>query len=515
MLKYFANTPPSTHLLLLVLIPLLRWPAFLAGFYHADEALSLLVAERAWLEGPLYVGAWHAGPPLHIWFVEGFYALLGKHALLALRVFAVLWIYLMAVYLNGVVGRFKLLKRYEGLPGLMLATLASVPWPGLFFSAELLAMWPALVAYHRLLNLTETPSRNYGLMFQAGALLMLAALINYKALFLLAGALVAYLLLRSARLDELTAALGGMLVVLLALLGLLYLQGNLRAFEAIGLRYYLQRLSLTGSSFYPINTGATLQALALTWSLPVILALVGFVHFRLRFFSYVVKIRSLETVMAIWLVISLVMLVAKWRRLDLSDVHLLLPPVAFYAAHMLALRWPPRLRVLMLSLGLTGLLLSYLSGWSVRFPQALSWLPVQARPSWLYGPPTRGQPLPPQLPAQLDPARRADGIWIMDHQPHWYTLLDAPVAHRYVDFRLAYYKFPPLPGYQEGVAQGEAESRLFRAFAQHPPAYILDPHGWFPAMQQRYPSLFATYRPRSYDGIVVYSRHGHTARRDP
>jgi hypothetical protein len=506
MLKYFANTPPSVHLLLLILIPLLRWPAFLAGYYHADESLSLLVAERAMVQGPLYVGAWYAGPPLHIWFYEVFMWLFGRGAMTGMRLFTLLWVYLIAIYFNGVVGRFRVLRRYEGLPGILLAVLASMPWSSLYMSSELLAMWPILVAFNGLLSLSEVPARNYGLMFQSGALLTLAALINYKAVFLLAGGALAYLILRTARLDELMAGLGGIIVVLLGLMGILFLQGNLRAFEEIGVSYYFQRLGVTGTAFYPLTSQSTLLSLASTWGLITILTIVGFVHFRLRFFSYVVKIRSLEIAMALWLVAGLVMLLAKWRRLDPSDVHLLLPPVAFYAALTLTFSWPQRLRILLLPTGMGLLLLSYLSGWSLRFPETMSWLQPDQPPTWLYGSPQRGAPLPATLAHSLDAAQAAKGIWIMAYQPHWYLALDAPCVNRYVDFRLAYYKFSVLPGYQQEIARPEAEADIFRAFAQQPPSYVIDPQGWFPLMQERYPSLFADYRAQRSGQIVVYSR---------
>jgi len=506
MLKYFANTPPSVHLLLLILIPLLRWPAFLAGYYHADESLSLLVAERAMAEGPLYVGAWYAGPPLQIWFYEAFVWLFGRGALMGMRIFALLWIYLIAIYFNGVVGRFKVLRRYEGLPGILLAVLASVPWSSLYLSSELLAMWPVLVAFNGLLSLSETPARNYGLMFQAGALLTLAVLTNYKAVFLLAGGMLAYLILRTARLDELMASLGGIVVVLLGLIGILFLQGNLRAFEEIGVSYYFQRLGVTGTAFYPLTSQSTLLSLASTWGVILVLTIVGFVHFRLRFFSYVVKIRSLETVMALWLVVGLLMLLAKWRRLDPSDVHLILPPVAFYAARTLAFSWPKRLRIPLLTVGLGLFLLSYLSGWSLRFPETMSWLKPNQQPTWLYGSPQRGAPLPSALARSLDAAKAAQGIWIMAYQPHWYLALDAPCVNQYVDFRLAYYKFPVLPGYEQDIARPEAEADIFEAFAEQPPSYVIDPEGWFPLMRERYPSLFAGYRAQRSGEIVVYSR---------
>ena len=511
MLKYLANTPPSVHLLLLLLIPLLRWPAFLAGYYHADEALSLLVAERTLVEGPLYLGAWHVGPPLHIWFYELFVWLFGRGGLLALRIFGVLWIYLIAVYFNGILGRFKVFRRYEGLPGILLALLASVPWSGLYFSPELLAMWPILLASNRLLNLSESPTRNYGLMFQAGALLTLAVLINYKAIFLLASGLVAYLLLRTARLDELVAGLGGIIVVALGLVGILYLQGNLEAFKTLGLQYYFQRLGVAGEAFYPLTSQTTLLSMAITWGPLLLLAAGGFIHFRLRYFSYVVKIRSLESVMALWLVACLVMLLTKWRRLELADWHLLLPPIAFYAARALEFRFPRRLRLPLLTLGLGLLLLSYLSGWSLRFPQTFSILQPEARPTWLFGSAQRGAPVPASLTKLIDPDEATKGIWIMGHEPHWYLALQAPCANRYVDFRLAYYTFPVLPGFAQAVGRPEKEANIFEAFAQHPPRYVIDLENWFPRFRQRYPSLFVGYEPQRSGEIVVYSRQGWNA----
>jgi len=442
MLKYLTDTSPAVHLILLLGIPLLGLPVFLPGYFHIDEALALQVAQQAYEGGLLYQDAWWSGPPLQIWVYEGFVSLFGKYATIGLRIFALLWVYIMAIYLNGMTGKVKLFKRNAGIIGILFAIAICLPWAELFLSAEMMAGLFLLMAFNRLMELKEQAQRNYLLMLEIGIFMSLSALFTYKSLFLLLGIFLAYFILRSPRLDELFALFGGLAIPLFFLGIILFIQGNGQAFWEIGILYYFERLGLTGELYYQPTTFTTLPFMLMCWAVFLILTLFGFCHFRIRFFSYVVNIRSLETVMALWLMAGLLLLVLKLRRIEAQDFQLFLPPVAFYSARIWDMRLPLRLRQLLyvIVIPLWGWI--YLSGWKQAYPQTFAWLPGESTQSWLYGSMATYELPPEGLEVALTNLNPYENIWIWDHTPHWYSTLGQASRLPYTDFRMSYYKFP-------------------------------------------------------------------------
>lgn len=508
MLRQFTQTPPSVHLLLLVLIPLLRLPVFFGGYHVADEELTLLAAAQAAGEGKLYLDAWFAGPPLQVWLYQAFYVVLGDHALTALRICTMLGLYLLAVHFNGFLARSKVIRRYEGLPAVVLVLFTCTPWHSLELSGELLAVWPLLVGFERLLSLTgEGRSQQVlPMLFGGGVLAGMGILFSYKAVFLGAGLVLGLLILRTANFAEVFALLSGLLVPLLGLLLVLYAQGNLAAYYSIGFEYYWQRVTLAGEAYYPYATLPTLQSVALCWLPLGLLALIGFFHYRTRFYSYVARIRAIETSMALWLVLGLLIMALKLRRLDVSDFILLAPPLAFYASAALTFRWPRLLRLPGLAIGLTAMVLLYVSSYALPYPGLKTLLTVEELPTWLGGRQSQWQALPETLTRPGGPqGEKLGSVWVLDHQPQWYRELGTVCPYPYLDFRMVYYKFPMLPGYDpaHGIAS-EPEGRIFETFAQQPPALILDPEGHFSYLQARFPSLFEAYRPDPRQPFSVY-----------
>ena len=98
-------------------------------------------------------------------------------------------------------------------------------------------------------------------------------------------------------------------------------------------------------------------------------------------------------------------------------------------------------------------------------------------------------------------------MWVMDAQAQWYHLLDGKCANKYTDFRMAYFKFPCLPGSKSKLnSEGESEREIFLQFSKNPPDLILDPHNYFHLMRSRYPIIFQNYSPRRMGDYLVYQR---------
>ncbi|RMG22135.1 MAG: hypothetical protein D6730_17115 [Bacteroidetes bacterium] len=488
---------------------LLRLPALVGGFYMHEESLLMLCAQRLQEGGSLYTDAWYSGPPLMVWIYYLFLSVFGKGALTAIRLFGCLYVYLTAVYFSGMLVAYKPYKRFTVLPAFLFVFLVSTPWYIQEFSPALFCLLPITIAFHSMIRLDEQRTRAYSLLFQAGLLMGLCLLAAYKTIFVLAGLILTYLFLKRPRSDELISLIGGVWVVL-AIFGLqLYFSGSMADYLDVGLLYYWQRLGLGTGEMYHYFPQQSLYIWLLAWSTLIFFALLGYVHFRLKFYSYVVKIRSLESTMSLWLLAVSATILFKLNRLELQDFILLIPPVVFYANRALEFSLAYRLRLPLLVLSLLMPLYMYASYWGLVFPHQLPQLRPSAEQHSLHG--GFWQHFNPRDPLmQYFRERNVKTLWVMDDDPALYLRLGAKCANKYTDFRIAYNKFPVFRQRLQHPARtkAESESEIFRQFSHFPAQYIIDPHKNFTFLQQRFPSLLGKYQPSEVGETLVYSQAG-------
>ena len=441
-----------------------------------------------------------------VWFYTFFCYLFGGSALLTIRIFTCFYIYLTAIYFNGFLVRFKPFKHYLGLPSILFVLLVSIPWYTQQMSASLFVLLPILIAFHIITELGEDKRTNYRLMFRAGLWLMISIMASYKIIFLLLGVILAYLILANPRLDELMSMIGGLLTVLMLVLVSLFMTGSLPYAWDQGVLYYLDRLGLAGTEVYVFEPLKTLGIWSMIWAVFLFLAIWGFFHFRLRFYSYKAQIRSGEMTMAIWLVGSLMMLSFKFNRLELSDLILMVPPLVFYASKTLDFKWVYRMRIPILLVSLIMPIYTYLGYWGMVFPNSFALF--TPRPSQVYLHGGSKMFLEKQLPVFSLESENTDlGIWVMDAQPEWYHLLGRTCANKYTDYRMVYFKFPHLAGKDVSLTSAkEHEKEIFQQFSQHPPAFILDPNNHFKYIKKRFPRIFQMYKQEKKGDFLVYMR---------
>ncbi|MEM6803137.1 MAG: hypothetical protein AAF696_17155 [Bacteroidota bacterium] len=506
MIRFLTNIPPSVHLLLLVLIPLCRIPGFDGNFLLEEEALYLLLGQSILGEPQLYADAWFTGPPIMIWMYSFFLKLFGENALFAIRIFACFYIYLTAAYFNGILAEYKLFRKYVNLTSLMFVFLVSVPWYSQQFSASLFVLLPIIFSFHSLLQLGDNRQKNYRTMFQVGFWMMIAIMTSYKVLFILLGNIFAYIFLKNARLDEFTALIGGMMSVFGGLMLVMYLSGIFGEWWDIGFVSYLDRVMLLGLEKADIAVGDVLQSWISFWSALLILSIIGFLHFRLRFYSYVTKIRSIEMIMAVWLIGILFALGFKFSSLDTTDFILLVPPIVFYSAKTFEFKWVHRLRYVLLIAILIMPAYSYTAYLGIRFADSFSVLTPDKDDIFLHG----GQlefmnRQDPIFSLKDDPLHK--DIWIMEFNPQLYIALDYPCANRYTDYRIAYYKVPSLPGGTERIfSRKETDRDVYEQFQNNPPDIVVDKKNSFPLLQARYPQLLSKYKRRSLGKYSIYEK---------
>ncbi|MEL6844309.1 MAG: hypothetical protein AAFP02_13945, partial [Bacteroidota bacterium] len=264
---------------------------------------------------------------------------------------------------------------------------------------------------------------------------------------------------------------------------------------------------LKNSEVYAYHSWDTIQVWLRNWGVFLIFGGIGFLHFRLRFYSYVAQLRTLELTMAIWLVSVMLMLAFKYGRLEVNDIILLAPPLAFYASKIFDFKWGGRFRAILIPLSLVMPVIIYLNYWGIKLPNSMSTFSPKTESIYYHG----------GLKSLLDQSTiwhaydfgdKPTSIWLMDYHPEIYLSLDQKLNNKYLDYRIAWYKMSVLPHEDQGVmfSQVESDKDIFKEFSAQPPDYILDPHNQFPYLQTRYPALFGNFERDPAIAQAVYRR---------
>lgn len=505
--RLLTYTPLPVHLGLLIVIPLLRLPTFHAEFFLLEESQLLVTAQKLLESGGIYAESWHTGPPLMVWIYSLFSMVFGSYALTAIRVFTCLYIYLSAIVFNGILAENKSFRRNSGLISVLFVLLVSTPWYSQEFNASLFVLLPVVLTFSQISQMTDRNSSNQGHMYIAGIWMMVAIIASYKTVFLLIGIFFAYLILHSFRIKEFMAFLAGMFTVLATMIFWLFRRGVLGEWWDQGILYYVDYLKHAGDSWYTFDSWDALATLAVSWGGFLIMAIIGFVHYRLNFYQYVRKARSTETMMAIWLVGVLVVLLFKLDRLIMPDFILLVPPLAFYIARTFDFKFVTKYRVLILLLLIAVPLWQYSGYVGMTFSKQLSFLIPSAKQTMRNGGLELHKARYAGVLKRINQVGENDEIWIMGNAPDLYLRSHRSPAVKYVDFRMAYFKLEDLPGYDENglISKRTTSGEAFRVFQKEAPTLVLDAKNNFPSLQRRFPGIFGNYSSEKLGAWMIYS----------
>ena len=506
MLRLLSYTPLPVHLGLLLVIPLLRLPTFHPDFFLAEESLLLVTAQNMLQAGGIYEFSWHTGPPLMVWIYSGFSLLFGSWALTAIRIFTCIYIYLSAIVFNGILAENKSFRRNAGLISVLFVILVCTPWYSQELNASLFVLLPVVLTFSHISQMADRSVTNQRHMYIAGVWMMIAILASYKTVFLLIGIFMAYLILQSFRIQEVMAFFSGMFTVFAVMAFFLFRAGVLGDWWDQGILYYLDYLGLTGEGWYQVDSLEALKTLLTSWGGFLILAGIGFVHYRIRFYKYVRRARATETMMAIWLVGVLIVLVFKLNRLIMPDFILLVPPLAFYIARTFDFSIVTRFRVLALLILISIPLWQYSGYLGMAFDQQLSVLTPDDDSSLRHGNQLLHKNSHQNLLEEIRSLSAGKRIWVMSDDADIYLRANRLPAVRFSDFRMADVKLEDLrtSDSREMLSSIIPSAESFRIFQENPPALILDAKNNFPSLQNRFPGIFGDYEHRSVGSWDIY-----------
>lgn len=496
MLRILSYNHLFTYALLFVATFALRGPSFHSSYFQEDESFYLVAAERIVDGGAQYLDTWDNKPPLIVWVYTLFVGIFGSYALLAIRIFTCIYIYISALLLNQFVNDNRLIERFSMLPAFLYIFLCSVPWYAQELNGELLMNLPVILAVFQLLRLKERSPQNFGYLFLGGILLGLAFMVKYQAILIFVGLVAAYFSVQTPRLSETFSYFMGFGMAVLAVVLGIYFTGAISEYWDIGVLYNLDYIRIGRNPGEIVNPWFNLGQYGKLWGVFFGIGMAGLVHFRLSYFTNSIRLRKVETVTMYWFAAGVLTIVLGGGRLYLHYFYLLVPPLAIYISKAMELKMRRWVRQAALLLALAVPLFTYAIYFASAFPEQTSFLdPYLSEQGWVQGL-RRDLNEPPPLAQHIDPATVDNGILVLAYEPTTYTRLGLPCATKYTNFSMANFKMAIFEEHEEVKLASRTEQvrDIYLAFERDMPDYIVDPLGLFPVMQDRMPLLLGGYR---------------------
>jgi 4-amino-4-deoxy-L-arabinose transferase-like glycosyltransferase len=498
MLRLLSYNHLFTYVVLFLVTVAVRLPSFHPNYFEQDESFYLTCAEKVVDGGVQYVDTWDNKPPVLVWFYSFFVWLFGSGAIIAIRSFTVIYLFISAMLLNQFVVDNKLIERFSLVPGFLLVFFSSVPWYAQELNGELLINLPVMIAVFQILNLGERNDKNNNYLFLSGLLLGLCFMIKYQSIFLFFGLLAGYLTIQPPKLSEIFSMLAGFFLSIMVLVGVVYLTGAIKAYWDIGLLYNLDYIAVGSNLGEEISVLFNLGQYLKLFGPILLIALIAAAHYRLNYFTNSIRLRKVEVFLLYWFGAALLTVVVGGGRLYLHYFLLMVPPIAIYAAKFFEMRMNPWLRQLAF-IGAMAIPMYTFGVFLVSaFPKTFEMVdPYTTEGGWIADFRTRlNEPHP--LEQFIDKSKVKNGILVMDYEPSIYARLGLPCATRYTNFSLAYYKLEAFRA-RSGkglISRTETLAETYRAFRDQLPEYIIDPLNLFPDLRDKMPIVFAQYNAR-------------------
>lgn len=498
--------------ILLVLAFALRVPSFHPQFLETDESFYLTAAEKIVDGGIQYVDTWDNKPPMLIWVYSFFSWIFGDFALMAIRVFTCLYLFLGALLLNRIAINHKLLQEFTLLPGFLFLFLCSIPWYTQELNGEILMSVPIILAAGQVMRLKERHEGNQAHLFLAGLLIGVSFMIKYQAIFIFLGLGAAYLAAQPPRLEEVFSYIAGFVLTILIFITTLYFTGALAAFWDIGIVYNLDYIFVGKNPSEKPDVGFNILQYLQLWGVFMFAAAAGIFYFRANYFVHSIRLRKVELILLLWFAMAFMTILVGFSRMYLHYFYLLVPPLSIYAAKFFEFNLRKAVQTGILALGLLVPFYTY-GVWMVSaFPKTFSFVDPYLTPGgWISNFRKQLNEEDP-LKAHIDQDKIKNGVLVLDYDPKIYQSLNVPSATKFTNFSMAYYKFSIFPWSTEHklLSHKLKAAEIYRSFEDDLPEYIIDPADMslFPKLSEKMPLLFAGYTADTVQGwnrtYVVY-----------
>lgn len=495
MFRYFFNIPPHIHALILVLLVVLWLPSFNRSYLLPEE--SLLISGIQYVEntqGKMYNDVWIAELPLSYGLYRLFYWGFGKITPFLIRIFCIVYIYLLTIYFSGFILELRAIENYKYLPSFLFPFFLSTPWYNLQLHEPLLLLSTLIPSFLSLAQPQQIRPNISKILFLTGCWMGLGLMISYRMLPFLAGFLIVYAIIHSPCLSDIFSLSAGIVSILLGFVAVLFIRGTLNEFFQQAVLFHWDRLlsreSLPNNPQIGYLPAWTLHGLGFS-----LLAFAGWARFRLRFYTYLVKIRIIEQILFGWLICGLVYLLIRLHQFNLSEIALIAPPLTFYAVKALDSGIIYRIRHVFFVLILVPNLFSYSQYW---FPQQFTNSSLASN-TWMKTLitrfPVQAEPPKETLLASINSLPDVQNMWVLAPWPDLYLRSGIPLANKYLDYSMTVQRLPSLSSYRHYriLSQSESNFVTYQHLNKSRAQLIVDPYNNFPDLKMNFPTLFNDY----------------------
>lgn len=499
MLRFFQFNHPIAYLLLLVLSLLLRIPSLHSGFMSEEENLLLNTAIRMNEGLFLYSETLSSVAPLlaGVWYF--FYWLFGENCLLAIRLFACIYLFISAFVFNQLINDLKLNREKTLFPGVAFLLGVNFPWYSQQMNGEVLILLPLLLSVYLIIRTFEEGVKPLQLLLMVGMLTSFSVLLEYQSVLYYFGVLLIYLIMRPARLNEIfTLLIGYFIPVFFCSLVLAY-YGVFQSWIDNSLLYRLDEFINPQIVFLPsVTDGHKIESFLVLLS--VVFPLIGgFISFRLGVLGLNIRQRKIELVMSIWMGVSLFMLFILGVFRHDNPLLILIFPLVFYTWRFFMAKMNRMISAILLLLLFAYPIWSYSQFYFVREKETLNLFPDFSNSN-------RNEQLyyllytNPKIKASVNFIQKESktnypNIWICGSYSDIFPIHDAHPACGYVDVDLFINKLSFLPENQYRLLfSAEIDQKdVYQRIIQEKPDYIIDYKNIVPVLKNYIPILMDDY----------------------
>lgn len=477
-----------------------------------EESLLLQTAMRMHAGHDLYSEVLSSVAPLlaGIWYL--FYVVFEDFCLPAIRVFSAVYLFLCAFLFNQLINDLRLVRDKSLFPGIIFLTAVCFPWYSQQMNGEMLMLLPLLLSVYLIIRTFEEGGKPLQLLLMVGLLTSLSVLLEYQSVIYYFGILIIYLIIRPPRLNEFfTLVIGFFLPVFFCAL-ILGMEGVLSGWVQNSLLYRLDEFINTELVFAPnVNDGHKYEVIFVI--LCVCLPLIGgFVSFRVGILGLNIRQRKIESVMSIWLGVSLfILLVAGVFRYE-NPMMIIVYPMVFYVWRFFMGKMNPWLGFLLMVLLFCYPVGSLSQYYFIHQKDTLTSFPLESIPN-------RNLQLhrivhpDPHLAATATVIRKMASpnepkVWICGNIPGFTPLTTMPPGSGLVDYFLFVNKLSFLPENQYRSLFSSELSLLdvYQKIQSENPEFIVDPHHKMEALHYFLPILMEPYELVWAGPIPIYRK---------
>jgi len=499
MLQIFRFSHPIAYLVLLVLSIVLRLPSFQSGFITEEENLLLNTVIRMSDGHALYSETLSSVSPLlaGIWYL--FFSALGDNCLFAIRLFSCLYLFICAFIFNQLITDLRLSRDKSIFPGFAFLFGVNFPWYSQQMNGEMLILLPLLLSVYLIIRTFEEGVKPLQFLLMVGILTSLSVLLEYQSVLYYFGILLIYLIMRPPRLNEIVTLLIGFFLPVFFCAVILFFNGILQDWINNSLLYRLDEFINPQIAFiHLVAPGHKIESMLALLSI-VFPLIGGFSAFRLGVLGLNIRQRKIESVMAIWMGVSVFMLLILGLFRHDNPLMIIIFPLVFYTWHFFMGKINKLIGFSLLILWFAYPIWSLSQYYFVRHESTFNQFPdfsnsnrnLQLHRMFFPDPEQKASILFIQNIAHSSKTT----VWISGNSAGISPLFDIHPAADFVDFHLFCNKLSFLPQNQyRSLFSPEITLRdVYERFENEKPEFILDKGSVFPVLKDFLPILLSDY----------------------